>query len=64
MNPCKGCQYYRSLGNMYGMKGCHYCYDTGVSRGCPPEECGKQGKRKEGRKKKVQLVVAAWKSKV
>lgn len=43
MNPCKGCRYYRKLGNVDApLKACHYCYDTGISRGCPPEECDKR----------------------
>ncbi len=42
---CKGCKYWRTL----GMRGanltdklqfaCHYLYDTGRMRGCPPSQC-------------------------
>lgn len=52
MNLCKGCRYYRKLGNVDApLKACHYCYDTGISRGCPPEKCDKreEGGRRRGR---------------
>jgi hypothetical protein len=34
---CKGCVHYRRLSDShvaYGIYACHYCFDTGVSRGC------------------------------
>lgn len=57
MNPCKGCKYYRKLGNVDApLKACHYCYDTGISRGCPPEECDKREVKNEKDKEKCDKV--------
>lgn len=59
MNLCKGCRYYRKLGNVDApLKACHYCYDTGISRGCPPEECDKreEGGRKMARQEPMTIV--------
>lgn len=59
MNPCKGCKYYRHLGNVDApLKACHYCYDTGISRGCPPEECDKKKEQGRGGTRKVALTIA------
>ena len=50
---CKGCKYWRTL----GMRGktiaeaqfaCHYLYDTGHLRGCPPEKCTRGEKNGRG----------------
>ena len=59
MNPCEGCRYYRKLGNVDApLKACHYCYDTGISRGCPPEECDKKERRGRGGVRKAPLPIA------
>ena len=40
---CEGCVYYRSLSDCsQGVPGCHYCLDTGKSRGCPVDRCTKK----------------------
>lgn len=33
---CAGCKYYRPLNGYNTLKVCHFNYDTGHSRGCPP----------------------------
>ena len=43
---CCGCAHYRRLrsggDSLTGSYACHYCFDTGHSRGCSIEECGKK----------------------
>ena len=59
MNLCKGCRYYRKLGNVDApLKACHYCYDTGTPRGCPPEECDKKEMRGRGQAKRKSITIA------
>jgi hypothetical protein len=39
---CEGCIYYRRLyesGTWSGPPACHYCYDTGMPRGCEIVGC-------------------------
>ena len=46
-NGCKGCIFYRDLGGQdERLMACHYCYDTGCARRCPPENCAKKILRK------------------
>lgn len=41
---CKGCGHYRPMYS--NTKGCHYCYDTGLIRGCEVEDCDKYTRRR------------------
>lgn len=44
---CRGCIYRRGIGSRgdrYSV--CHYCYDTGLPRGCPPENCDKKRRKR------------------
>ena len=50
---CKGCKYYRPM--FSNVKGCHHCYDTGETRGCPVEGCDRHLKRCRGRPKEAVL---------
>lgn len=34
------------------LKACHYCYDTGAPRDCPPEKCDKREVKNEKDKDK------------
>lgn len=36
---CKGCIHHRKLQHCSTTLACHYCIDTGMLRGCDPEEC-------------------------
>ncbi len=37
---CEGCTYYGIVCPNDNIKGCHYCFDTGNPRECPPgAEC-------------------------
>lgn len=59
MNLCKGCRYYRKLGNVDApLKACHYCYDTGTPRGCPPEECDKREEGGRRRSRQAPMTIA------
>lgn len=59
MNPCKGCKYYRKLGNVDApIKACHYCYDTGIPRGCPPGKCDKKKMRGRGQANRKSIAIA------
>lgn len=59
MNPCKGCKYYRKLGNVDApLKACHYCYDTGMPRGCPPEKCDKREEGGRRRSRQAPMTIA------
>ncbi len=50
-NGCKGCIFYRDLGGQdERLMACHYCYDTGCARRCPPENCAKKILRKRRKK--------------
>lgn len=46
---CDGCIYRRPIGPLGTLAVCHYMYDTGNPRGCPPEKCDKK-KTAEGGK--------------
>ena len=36
---CRGCKYWRPLGDSGGLHACHFMLDTGVPRNCPAEKC-------------------------
>jgi hypothetical protein len=58
-NCCDGCKYYKSMNNIGPpLKACHYCYNTEISRGCPPEECDKKERRGRGGVRKAPLPIA------
>lgn len=38
MSKCKSCYYWRVMKWGKNFKACHYCYETGKMRGCPPDK--------------------------
>ena len=45
-SKCFGCRYWRLVCSAATGYACHYCYDTGHSRGCKAEECNKREAKK------------------
>lgn len=44
---CNGCKYHKAFPytGTYGLKCCHYSWDTGKLRGCPAENCDKKASK-------------------